>query len=569
MSYNRFQSTFFNGRVVEEMLYKLVIVDDEPSVLNGLQTYFNWGAYGIELVGVADDGNVGLALINELKPDIVLTDVMMPTMDGIQMSMEIYEKLPDTKIVFISGHDNTAYLKSALKVHAVDYIFKPIVRKELGTVMERVVAALGAEAETRQLTNKMQVKLSQSMPLLREKFLMSVIRDSIKLEAAKEKIEFLELPLHLDGAYIILVIMVDDAIQVMGALSERDKQLTSYAILNIIQELMNETLQGVAFENESGQFVGILRLDDLSNQDDVSTDDVDSPETPEQQLLILAEKVRDNLSKWMKLSVTIGVGERVESLMELPQSYMRAKDAAAQKWYLGKNKILTIDSLESDKSGRYRFEIESAERVLSAMRAGDHARLKDELELIYNQLATKRKGGFRYARNVSLQFLLLSSRVLLELNALTEEWELREVDSCERVLQQETMQDMHNLVYVYLHEVCACVNNKRNSRAGGVIDRIQQLIEERYPENLTVADIAEGVFLSATYVSLLFKQETGETLFEYLTKVRIEKAKELLKDPRYKFYEVCEAVGYLDPSHFSKVFKKMTGFTPSAYREQH
>jgi two-component system response regulator YesN len=236
---------------------------------------------------------------------------------------------------------------------------------------------------------------------------------------------------------------------------------------------------------------------------------------------------------------------------------------------LGKNKILTIDSLESDKSGRYRFEIESAERVLSAMRAGDHARLKDELELIYNQLATKRKGGFRYARNVSLQFLLLSSRVLLELNALTEEWELREVDSCERVLQQETMQDIHNLVYVYLHEVCACVNNKRNSRAGGVIDRIQQLIEERYPENLTVADIAEGVFLSATYVSLLFKQETGETLFEYLTKVRIEKAKELLKDPRYKFYEVCEAVGYLDPSHFSKVFKKMTGFTPSAYREQH
>jgi two-component system, response regulator YesN len=551
------------------MMYKLVIVDDEPSVLNGLRTYVDWSAYGIELAAVADDGNVGLSLIEALRPDIVLTDVMMPTMDGIQMSMEIRARLPDTKIVFISGHDNTAYLKSALKVHAVDYIFKPVSRKELGTVMVRVVAALDAEMEARRLASKMQVKLTQSMPLLREKFLMSVIRDSIKPEAAKEKIEFLELPLPWDSAYIILVVIVDDAVQVMGERSERDKQLTSYAILNIIQELVDDTMQGVAFENEPGQYVGILRLGEEPNQDTIPTDEADSPVTAEHQLLTLAEKVRDNLSRWMKISVTIGVGERVESLAELPLSYTRARDAAAQKWYLGKNQILTIDSLESDKSGRYRFEIESSERVLTALKAGDPIRLEEELGQIYGQLSKKRKDGYRYARNVSLQLLLQSSRVLLELNVLTEEWETKEADSCEKVLRQETMQDMHDQVHAYLNDICACVHNKRSSRAGSVIERIRQFIEERYPENLTVADIAEGAFLSATYVSLLYKQETGETLFEYLTKVRIEKAKELLKDPRNKFYEVCYAVGYTDPSHFSKVFKKMTGFTPSAYREQH
>ncbi|MDF2925363.1 MAG: hypothetical protein K0R57_4277 [Paenibacillaceae bacterium] len=549
-------------------MYKLVIVDDEPSVLNGLRTYFDWGAYGIELVGVADDGSSGLALIGDLKPDIVLTDVMMPAMDGIQMSMEIRAKLPNTKIVFISGHDNAEYLKSALKVHAVDYIFKPVSRKELGTVVERVVAALDAENEARQRVSKMQVKLTQSMPLLREKFLMSVIRDSIKPEVAREKIEFLDLPLTQDSAYIILVVTVDDAAQVLEERSERDKQLTSYAILNIIQELVDETLQGVAFENEPGQYVGILKLGDDPDHAPLQGDEIYSPVTSEQKLLTLAGNIRDNLGRWMKISVTIGVGERVESLEELPLSYSRARDAAAQKWYLGKNQILTIDSLESDKSGHYRFETESGERVLSALKTGDHERLQEELDQIYTQLGANRKHGFRYARSVSLQLILLSGRVLVELNVLSKEWEAKESESWENVMRQETMLDLHNYVRAYLSDVCTSVHDKRSGRAGGVIERIRHLIEQRYSENLTVVDIAEGVYLSPTYVSLLYKQETGETLFEYLTKVRIERAKELLKDPRNKFYEICHAVGYNDASHFSKLFKKMTGYTPSAYREQ-
>src|SRR4051794_40469083 len=114
---------------------RLVIVDDEPSVVNGLRTYVDWAAQGIELVGTADDGDTGLALIRELKPDIVLTDVQMPSMDGIRMAAEVRVLLPETKIVFISGHNDAGYLKSALQMHAADYIFKPVSRKELSVVM--------------------------------------------------------------------------------------------------------------------------------------------------------------------------------------------------------------------------------------------------------------------------------------------------------------------------------------------------------------------------------------------------------------------------------------------------
>ncbi len=535
-------------------MYKLVIVDDEPSVVNGLGTYFDWTAYGIELVGTADDGDKGLALIKEVGPDIVLTDVKMPSMDGIAMSTEIRRILPDAKIIFISGFDNAEYLKSALKVHAVDYIFKPISRKELHTVITRVLTSLQEETKAKELVNEMQVKLTESLPLLRERFLLSVISDSFKEEKVRERIRFLNLPLLDAEAYIVMVVVIDDLSQVMDSRSERDKQLLSYAALNIIQELMDKTKRGVVFEKVAGEYVGIL---------------MQGPEMEgeEDGLLILAAAVRDNLSRWLKLSVTIGVGEYVNKLSELPLSYKQAREAASQKWYLGKNQILTVDSLQSVENKHYRLA-ETAEQVLAAIKSGDNAGLGRELDEIFDSMSRSRKEGFRYGRNISQQLILLSTRVLLELNALNGDWEAKETEAWEMVLRQETIQDLKKHVSSYLDEVCSCVREKRSGRTGSVIDRIQRLIHERYAENLTIVEIAEGVFLSPTYVSLLFKQETGETLFEYLTKVRIEKAKELLRDPRNKFYEVCHAVGYADPSHFSKLFMIMTGFTPSAYRDQ-
>ena len=538
----------------------LVIVDDEPSVLNGLRTYVDWKAQDIELIGMADDGDTGLALIKELKPDIVLTDVQMPAMDGIKMAEEVRALLPSTKIVFISGYNDVDYLKSALQVHAIDYIFKPISRKELSVVMGQVTAALDAEGRERELVKEMQIKLTQSMPLLREKFLLSVISDNIQTTHIYEKLEFLGLPLLSASIYITMVIVIDDVPQIMDVRTERDKQLLSYTILNIIQELIDKEMRGVTFEKVPGEYVGILLIKPSEIQQGAST---------EHDLLTLAESIRDNLRKWLKLSVTIGVGEQVGSLSEVSASYKQARDAADQKWYLGKNRILTMDNIESGENFRYRFESELGERVLSALKMGDEERLHVELDEIFRMLELNRGQGARYAQNVSLHLILKSSQVLLEMNGMTEEWEKREMEAWKQVMRQDTMQDLLFFTESYLLNVCSFVQDKRSGKVSVVIERVRSLIEEKYSDNLTVSDIAEGVYLSPTYVRLLFKQETGETLFEYLTKVRIEKAKEMLRDPHYKFYEVCYAVGYSDPSHFSKLFKKITGRTPSAYRDQH
>lgn len=537
-------------------MYKLVIVDDEPTVRAGLSRHFDWGAFGIELAGQADDGSTGLNLIGQVKPDIVLTDVKMPKMDGIEMAKEVRTRFPGTKIVFISGHNDVDYLRSALQIHAVDYIFKPVKMPELRNVVERVLQALKTEEKERQLVKDMQVKLTQSMPLLREKFLMSIIRDGVaNPRALQEKMDFLNLELPAEAIYLALVVTIDDTTEVLSERSERDKQLLSYAILNVIQELIDTHMKGYSFENRSGEYVGILIMDE-------------SAEDQEASLFTLAGQIRDSLLQWLKISVTIGVGEQVLSIAGLAVSYKHAREAADQKWYLGKNRIITMDSLDTGEESLSRFDTEHSERLISTLKAGDHNRLEAELNEIYQEFARKRKGGFKYCRSVSVQLILLSGRVLLDLNVLTREWDEKEELALEQLLKQETMTELRSFVAGYLSEICTCVQEKRSGRSTDVIERIHQFIGEHYPENLTVADIAESVYLSPTYVSLLFKQETGDTIYEYLTKVRIEKAKELLRDPRTKFYEVCELVGYSNPSHFSKLFKKITGLTPSVYRDQ-
>lgn len=539
-------------------MYKLLIVDDEPSVRFGLGNYFEWSRYGIELADEAEDGDIALEKLAVCVPDIVLTDVRMPRLDGITMSKEIKARFPHTKILFVSGHDDVDYLKSALQVSAVDYIFKPVNLLELSTVVERVVAELDAERQEQNRMRDMQIKLQESMPLLREKFLMSLIRDGIgQPERIRDRLEFLGLQLPEDSLYWAVVVSIDNCREVVEERSEKDWQLLSYSVFNVCQELIDRYFCGYAFEHRGGEFVGILRAKPELTECDM-----------EERLFEFAREVRDNLQRWLKISVTIGIGNRVSHLPDLAESYARAREAAAYKWYLGKNRIITMDSLEREEESFYRYGVAQSDRLASAIKAADPNELLRLLGELFEGLSRNRRAGMMYGRNVCLQLALLAGQLTLELNVRTDQLEEQEAKLWEELYRQETIDELRQSVTAHLIGVCEAIREKRNGKSHNLVERVRAIIDRRFADNeLTVAEIGKEVYLTDTYVSLLFKQETGKTVNEYLTQVRIEKAKELLLDPRHKFYEICYAVGYADPSYFSKLFKRITGFTPSAYRD--
>jgi two-component system, response regulator YesN len=542
-------------------MLKLFIVDDEPDTREGLRYYFDWAKYGIEVIGEADDGSSALGPILKEKPDIVLSDVRMPDMDGIDMAKHIREANENIKIIFVSGYDDVGYIKSALKVEAIDYILKPVDLKELDEVVSKVVKLINEEKEARNLICEMNSKLLQSMPSLREKFFMTLVRDGINNEKdIEKKIDFLELELPNGDEYCILVISIDDKASVFDNLSEKDKQLTSFSIINICEELIQRSNGGYTFENRPAEYVCILRLRCHEDEDNICYED-------KENLYSLISGIKDSLLGYLKISVTIGVGLTVVGLENVFKSYSKAYDNVNQKLFLGKNKIISMDSLEVEEDYIHKFDFSNAEQLVNLIKSSDEEKLISAIDDIFKDIARYKYANTKYCLNICLQLILTASRQLMEMQINIEDAKLNDNKVWEQLFKLETLEDMKTLIINYLLTISRYIAEKRNKKSRNVIQAIKEVIHKKYNENISVNEIAKEVYLSATYLCVVFKQETGETVNDYITKVRIERAKELLKDPRNKLYDICHGIGYTEPGYFSKIFKKHTGLSPTEYRE--
>lgn len=485
----------------------------------------------------------------------------MPEMDGMQLANRLRESGNNTKIIFVSGYDDIAYLRSALKVDAVDYILKPVDLDELAIVIDKVTKIINEENEEKELKREMNVKLMASMPTLREKFFMTLVRDGIKgVNDIDNKIKFLGLNLPSDKEYCVIVISIDDKVAKFDELTEMSRQLISFSIVNICEELINGAMKGYTFENRQGEYVCILKLQCNEDEDHLCYEDED-------KLYSLISEIRDSLLQFLKLSVTIGVGMTVHGLASVSKSYSKACENVSQRLFLGKNKIITIDSQETEEDYINKFDFEKAQQLSNILKSADEIKLVSAIEDIFKDMLKYKYANLNYCLNVCLQLILTGSRLLMEMQIIIEDTALDGNQLWEKLFKLETIEDMKVAVTKHFLILCGYISKKRNKKSRNVIEQIKEIIQMRYKDNISVNEIAKEVYLSATYVCMVFKQETGETVNDYMTKIRIERAKVLLKDSKNKLYDICYEIGYTEPGYFSKIFKKYTGVSPSEYRE--
>jgi two-component system response regulator YesN len=537
-----------------------MIVDDEASTRTGLRDYFDWASYGIEVVGEAGDGAAGLELARKLKPHIVLTDVKMPKLNGIEFARRLKEQDEKVKIVFISGYDDVDYLKSALKMDAVDYILKPVNRNEISLVFDKVVKLADSEKNQRELLSKMSAKLQRSIPLLRERFLLRLLKEGSGNGGDLEgQIEFLELNLPLEGVYCTIIISIDDQEILFESLSVREVELTTFSIQNICQEIVSRYMQGYVFEYRKGEFAAILCMPEEEAEKDVLYE----------MLADIKSSLDDFLQRLMNISISIGVGSTVTRLKELNQSCSHAEDALHQKLFLGKNQLILIDQLEMPGDWDFRTVRRKCDKLPSLLKASDESVIAAYLDELFGELTRNRTLTAKYCRMICQELLLLASQFLLNLELQEEQLDDMEERVRNDVMKLETAGEMKAALLAYLQQACRYIGDRKTNKSRNVIERIKSMIETRFQENVTISDIAKEVYLTTTYVCLIFKQETGMTLNDYLTKVRMETALDMLKDPANKLHDICYAIGYSEPSYFSKMFKKYTGLSPSEYRNMH
>jgi len=384
-------------------MYRAIIVDDEELVCKGLRKYFDWSEYNIEILGDFPDGQKAYQYVRENPIDLLITDVRMPHMDGITLATHVRELYPDVKIIFVSGYDDVAYLKKALKVDAIDYILKSIDLDELRETVSRVVKIMDAENARKKELADMEELLNQSFPLLQERLLLTLIRDDPEDQAnIRERMEFLNIPLDDERSYCVLVLQLQRYYSLYSGMTERERQLISLKIQEECRKIGMKYGEAVCFKSRTSEYVMIISLDEEGYED---------------KLLQVSEEIQTFIRDYMDGSVYIGISSMFTGLKNIKTAYTNAVNAISNRYLLDDKLPISIDKYVTDSEMKD-FREKARKDLLECLSQGDTERIADVLNELFARIGEEFDHNDQ--QNLMIYLLLLPSGIINDLKVRTE-----------------------------------------------------------------------------------------------------------------------------------------------------
>lgn len=531
-------------------MYKILIVDDEAVVREGIRDNINWSELGFELVGDCENGSEALEVVDRLQPDVVLTDICMPFLDGLELARYISVKYPRIKVIILTGYDEFEYAHQAVKLKAYDFLLKPITAAELRRILDKVKNDLDEETEKLEDLNRLKIQFRESLPLLRERFLNRLLSGHLRAGELEGKLDYFKIDFK-GNCYLVMAIDIDDYGELGRFHPNTEDELLIFAVFNICEEIVSREDCGIVFQNRSNKTVVILSGNDAQSLRDNSCR--------------LSEEIRQSVEKYLKFTITIGIGTACFNLVEISQSYKSAVSALDYRLMFGKNKVIDITDLEQNHSN-YSFQrMQWEKRLASAVKLGTAMETDEIVEGIIKDL---KKSLLPVERCYShIQQVIASIMNTIDELGMDEVEVFGGCSPFTEVYRFKTMDEIEVWIKNLSRKTADFILNKRSDYCKIQVMKAEEYIRQNYwDENLSLNSICRYLFLSTSYFSLIFKSHTGETFIEYLTRVRVDKAMELFKTSNFKTYEVSNRVGYADSHYFSLIFKKATGMTPTEYR---
>lgn len=514
---------------------KLLIVDDEELTRTGVISSINWEEIGITDILQADDGMNGLEMAQKYKPEIILCDVRMPRMDGITMLEHLESLLPDTVAIFMSGYSDKEYLKAAIKLKAVNYIEKPLQPAEIRQ------AVIEARELYLQKMRSHYGEVMQSVEVASRLALQLTAPYGNNKDTISHLIKELSLTITPETSFTSLIIKLD---------SFADFAAYDTSVYEDFQNFLKSQQMDCIFAEKRGHHLVYFIF--CSTQ-------------PSKEVFSLIGNYLNFLCASYE-NYYIAMGETVKGIAHAYQSYESAVILLQSSFFFPNRTLLTPAVFQEEprleKALPDSFEKLFAES-LSAKAPGHTDELLEKLYLFFEKNHTLFPNQ---AKDLYYKLFLLveNARTQQQLNTGLSEKEKNISDAMEHCF---TFEQLHQTLFNRVHQFFEDVQN--TVQENSTIFLIKEYISQNYmKESLSVKDISTHVFLSTSYVCTFFKNETGQTLNQYLTEFRMKKAKELLMDPRYKITEISSRVGYSDGNYFGKSFKKYSGYSPSEFREK-
>jgi two-component system response regulator YesN len=542
-------------------MYGILIIDDEQVVREGISENIDWKGIGFELLGAAKDGREGLEAVSRLEPDVVITDICMPFVDGLELAGAIGEQYPRTKTILLTGYDEFEYAKEAVKLKVYDFLLKPITAAELTEMLQALRRELDGERDQAQKLERLQKQLRASLPVYRERFLNRLVRTDPSDPEVRQTVDLLEL--DLPGPHYTALICDLDPPETGrrpsgGLLSssndEPEEHLSSLALQNILGELAEECSGMISFSTPHEEAVAVISVEQSREG------------TP--RALEAAELISDRVQRELRRTVSIGIGDSCSTLEELSRSYREARTALEHRFVLGANQVITIQQVRggSERPGSP-GESEPRNRYIRAIKGGFSEEALSALTDIVQSL--RNSGDDMDHCQVVMHQLLADTITTFDAVGV----DYREVPSLganpfKQLDSIKTLSEMERWFLAFLDGARHLLEGRRQKHSELKAIGAEEYIRHHFKESdLTLQKVCRALAVSKSYLSSVFKAHTGMTLVEYITTVRMEEAKLLLSSGDRKIYEIAEEVGFRDAHYFSLTFKKQTGRSPTEFRE--
>ena len=530
-------------------MLKVFLAEDEFVVREGIKNNVDWEAHGYEFCGEAGDGELAYSMIQTLKPDIVITDIKMPFMDGLTLSKMIKSGFPNTEIVLLTGYEDFEFAKEAIKIGVCSYLSKPISGENLLKEIDAVAAKIEEKNREREIAKRYEEDMKERTELDKQEFFENLVTG--------EK----DLPYLLSRA---------------KELSIDITALRYNVIILRIRSIKHGT------DEYSGSVVGVSdKLVDIVDANrallfDLNLDGKailfkgDSTEEINQNVDRAISQMKELFSEYPHIRYFGGVGQVVERISDIPSSFTWANRAYAHQYLTSESDFLfgSEEGLHSQKDDVILSEIDprhiDRRLVKEFLRMGDESETEFFLDEFFQGMGKNAIRSTMLRQYISMDiYFTVSDFILNELGLSKEEMDAQ-------VPQSELLADEKN-TYDYLVRILkkAIDLRKRSSQSHyrEVISEVLAYIDQHYSdEELSLNTLAAHVNFSPNHLSAVFRQEMGQTFIKYLTDLRLDKAKEMLLSTSKKSNEIGLLVGYKDPHYFSYLFKKTTGMTTTQFR---
>lgn len=528
-------------------MLKIILVDDEPIVRLTIQTLGPWQNYGFQFTYEAANGQEALEqLESDNCIDIVLTDISMPKMNGIELIKHVKNKNPNTPIIVLSAYNDYHYVREAFKLGIQDYILKSDLSFEsLLKLFERV-------KENIDTTNRHIKEINDNTLLLKQKVIEDLLA-GVQINATRDKLESLQIKIK-NTNNVVCLFDVDDyklleekydseiLVKINQSIANVFSQkITEYNIGEVICLSKGRYVLAASFEGEHSSTVMFQKLNQLIND------------------------IKYSLSELLNISVTVGISAFADGLENIPSLYQQALQTIQFRLIWGKGKTINHQDILNITNMAH-IDISSFKKqLISAI---------DSLEPVEAQFVLKKLKQYLVGLNpakINIVYSLYIDIIYYVLNYLVgkdlspDDILNQESDFYHKINEYETIDEINQFLETILLKIIVELKQK-NENIPSKLKKAREYIRAHYHENISLKSIAEYLNVSEAYISRLFTKEMGESFINYLTHLRIEKAKELLKNSNLSINEISERIGYYNQEHFSRIFKKHEGCSPNKYR---